>query len=96
MTTYTVDRSNFCTVAELASEIRLRVSDFYTVGVTDAEDQLLYTIEAAPGTDVGDTVYWLRDARGRTVGTLADVEALVRYANAITRSIALAGRGRTA
>ena len=80
MTTYAIERSAFACRAALAERIRGLVAEGYRVEVTDEEDSLLYSVDAVPASSLGGPAYWLRDARGRIVGTLADVDMLVREA----------------
>lgn len=83
MTTYTIDRADFPCLAALAERIRGLVADGYGVEVT-AAGVVVYRVDPFPSvTTDGGPAYWLKDARGRTVGTIADVNALVRYAEAM-------------
>ena len=76
MTTYTIDRTTYPCNTAVADRIRSLVANGYGVEVCDGP-VVAYRVEGC-----GDA-YWLRNARGFTVGTIADADALVRYANAM-------------
>lgn len=82
MTTYTIDRTTYPCNAAVADRIRTLVADGYNVEVCDGP-VVAYRVEAVPASILGGPAYWLRSARGFTVGTIADADALVRYANAM-------------
>ncbi len=46
---------------------------------------MLYRAEGIEGSHLGGPAYWLKTATGNTVGTMADVNTLVRYAAGLER-----------
>ncbi len=94
MTTYTLNPAVFPCLAALAERVRQLVANGYRVEVAE-EGVITYSVTGFPGVTTDGPVYWLKDARGRTVGTIADVNAMVRYAQALPRPVAsVSGRKR--